>query len=434
MGENGSHEGVRALLPDRSHEHFVELCALSTSETLTVEEWKELQEHLAGCADCRKMKRQYEALVAHTIPELAPDSGHAEIGRAHDPLPPVSAEYALLQRLEAEADPDIPEPSSPPLSIYRDRWGGWRRWGATAALLIATCAIGYWIGLHEGKSADRGAQSPAVAKGHQPTPSHPQIRSAPLSIGSVNMRDNASALEAELRVAQLEAVKLREQKDQLEARLSQEGADLGRGAEERAELDKKLAATQTSLQSLENRLDLATQQSGQETAQFVEQQTHISELSASLHERDQKVAQDEQLLEHDRDIRNLMGARDLYIAEIYDVAKNGETQKPFGRIFYTKGKSLIFYAYDLDQQPGIQRASTFQAWGRIGSDTKHDRNLGIFYRDDINKQRWILKSNDAKALSQIDAVFVTVEPNGKSAKPSGKPLLFTYLRMMPNHP
>jgi hypothetical protein len=233
---------------------------------------------------------------------------------------------------------------------------------------------------------------------------------------------------------QLEAAKLREQKDQLETRLSQQGANLDRGAEERAELDKKLAATQTSLQVLENKLDLATEQNGQETAQFVDQQTHISELSASLRERDQKVAQDEQLLEHDRDIRNLIGARDLYIAEIYDVAKNGDTQKPFGRIFYTKGKSLVFYAYDLDQQRGVKRASTFQAWGRTGSDTKHDRNLGIFYQDDINKQRWILKSNDAKTLSQIDAVFVTVEPNGESAKPSGKPLLFTYLRMTPNHP
>ena len=91
----------------------------------------------------------------------------------------------------------------------------------------------------------------------------------------------------------------------------------------------------------------------------MEQQTHISELRDSLRERDQKVAQDEQLLEHDRDIRNPMGARDLYIAEIYDVAKNGDMQKPFGHVFYTKGKSLVFYAYDLDQQPGLKSASTF---------------------------------------------------------------------------
>jgi hypothetical protein len=47
---------------------------------------------------------------------------------------------------------------------------------------------------------------------------------------------------------------------------------------------------------------------------------------------------------------------------------------------------------------------------RTGSDIKHDRNLGIVYQDDINKQGWTLESNGAKTLTQIDAVFVTVEP------------------------
>jgi hypothetical protein len=46
----------------------------------------------------------------------------------------------------------------------------------------------------------------------------------------------------------------------------------------------------------------------------------------------------------------------------------------------------------------------------------------------------VLKFNDVETISQIDAVFVTVEPKGGSAKPSGKPLLFTYLRLDPNHP
>jgi hypothetical protein len=427
MGENGSHEGVRALSPDRSHEHFVELCALSTSETLTVEEWKELQEHLADCAECRKMKRQYEALVTHTIPDLAPDSGPADTGKEHDPLPPVAAEYALLRRLEGEGESDIPEPSASPLPTYR--WMGRRRWGAVAALLIAACSIGYQAGVQKGKRTNLGLQSAPLAKSGLPK-QNPVFRLTE----SAKTRESVIKLQAELLTAQLEVAKLREQKAQLEQNLSQQGADLDRGTEVRAELDTKLALTQANLETLQNKLDHAAEQNLKETAQFVEQQTRISELSASLRERGQKVAQDEQLLEHDRDIRNLIGARDLYIAEIYDVAKNGDTQKPFGRVFYTKGKSLVFYAYDLDQQPGVKRASTFQAWGRTGSDAKHDRNLGIFYQDDINKQRWILKSNDAKTLSQIDAVFVTVEPNGESKKPSGKPMLFTYLRMTPNHP
>jgi hypothetical protein len=38
------------------------------------------------------------------------------------------------------------------------------------------------------------------------------------------------------------------------------------------------------------------------------------------------------------------------------------------------------------------------------------------------------------SLEDIDAVFVTVEPHGGSQHPSGKQLLFAYLRVSPNHP
>jgi hypothetical protein len=91
--------------------------------------------------------------------------------------------------------------------------------------------------------------------------------------------------------------------------------------------------------------------------------TRVSALSyvqAATKDRLHTVARS--LAQTDHDIWNLMGARDLYIAEIYDVAKNGDTQKPFGRVFYTRGKSLVFYAYDLDQQPGLRQVSTFQVW------------------------------------------------------------------------
>ena len=49
-------------------------------------------------------------------------------------------------------------------------------------------------------------------------------------------------------------------------------------------------------------------------------------------------------------------------------------------------------------------------------------------------QRWVLKADDPRSLEDIDAVFVTVEPNGGSPHPSGKQLLFAYLRVSPNHP
>ena len=155
--------------------------------------------------------------------------------------------------------------------------------------------------------------------------------------------------------------------------------------------------------------------------------------SPRVEDREVALDQKDELLAHDRDIRELMGARDLYVAEVYNVVRNG-TQKPYGRVFYTRGKSLIFYAYDLDQQTAVKNATTFQAWGRRGPDRGQALNLGVFYEDSVSKKRWIVKCDDPKTLAQIDGVFVTIEPNGGSSKPSGKSLLFAYLRVDPNHP
>jgi hypothetical protein len=120
-------------------------------------------------------------------------------------------------------------------------------------------------------------------------------------------------------------------------------------------------------------------------------EAQIKDLNAQLRDREQTIGKQQDLLAHDRDIRDLMGARDLYIAEVYDVARDGATQKPYGRVFYTKGKSLIFYAYDLDQQAGVRNASTFQAWGRRGPEKQQALSLGIFFEDNVAKNRWVLK-------------------------------------------
>jgi hypothetical protein len=93
-----------------------------------------------------------------------------------------------------------------------------------------------------------------------------------------------------------------------------------------------------------------------------------------------------------------------------------------------------FYAFDLDAQPGVQNARSLQAWGRKGPDKEQARNLGIFYEDNASKKRWVLKADDPKSPEDIDAVFVTVEPHGGSQHPSGKQLIFTSLRIIPNHP
>jgi hypothetical protein len=166
-------------------------------------------------------------------------------------------------------------------------------------------------------------------------------------------------------------------------------------------------------------------------------ESKIDELTVASRDQEHRLKDDEQYLASDRDIRELMGARKLYIADVFDVDSGSRTRQPFGRVFYTQNKSLIFYAFDLDHEPGVKNASIFQVWGQRDAelgDKPHPMNLGILYMDSESNRRWALRLDDPKQLAEIDAVFVTVEPRGGSRKPTGKPFLYALLRKEANHP
>jgi hypothetical protein len=163
----------------------------------------------------------------------------------------------------------------------------------------------------------------------------------------------------------------------------------------------------------------------------------ISQLASENKDQERRLNDTDQYLSSDRDIRELMGARKLYIADVFDVDGSSRTKKPFGRVFYTQGKSLIFYAFDLDREPGVVNASTFQVWGQREAPQGQQAsplNLGILYMDNETNRRWVMRFDDPKKLAEIDAVFVTVEPRGGSHKPTNKPFLYALLRNEANHP
>src|SRR5260221_12010772 len=142
----------------------------------------------------------------------------------------------------------------------------------------------------------------------------------------------------------------------------------------------------------------------------------------------------QKLLATDRDIRDILGARSLQMIDVYDVSSEGKFERPFGRIFYTEGKSLIFYAFDLDQQKGLKHGATFQAWGQKGEGKEAAHSLGAFYMDDPSQNRWVLKVDDSKTLSRIDYVFVTDGARKEGVRPKGKPLLSAFLTTAANRP
>jgi hypothetical protein len=412
-----------------SHEEFIALCALSTSGTLTSEELKQLEEHLLQCPSCREIKRQYESVVDQVLPVLATASTkNQEDHGISAPWSLEQAEALLMEKLDA----DRPAPANSPNTSPKGSGLNHLHTYLLAALLLICCDSVLYVVQHRWHHIK--LLSPAQMTAVEPI--HPAVAVN----GPVSAAQDTGRYERE--IAQLRAQLSRRAKeiDQLNAENSQSQkdltartGDLDSSAQQNAALEQQLASAHSDLAALQAKLNLAEKQGTQNASQVAALQNEVANLNVALQQGDREVAEDEGMLAHDRDIRDLIGARNLYIAEIYDVAKTGATKKPFGRVFYTKDKSLIFYGYDLDQQPGIKDTSTFQAWGRSGS-SEHDISLGLFYRDDASKKRWILRCDDANTLARLDAVFVTVEPKGGSVKPTSKPLLFTYLRLEPNHP
>jgi len=438
MVHNGSSQGAW-ILPTDPHQEFRELCALSTTGELTAEDWYRLTQHLAGCADCRKVKAQYERVAEVMIPVLASGAHSGAAEDSEDDLPSdswsiVDAEARLMKSLEDEPAPSRMRPALETTAV--SKWHYIRRLTIAALVVLGIGGGGYRLGMLKGHGPAK-PEAPLIAS-VQPaargSARQSVMSNAHASAGVEVLDDRTAKLEAEIQRSHLELEDVQDQLRELQSELAQRDADLDQLRDDRTNLNQQLAQAQASTQALESKLAAIGNQTAQDTVQSLTLKAQINDLTTAIAGKDSEIAHQQELLQRDSDIRNLISARNLYIAEIYDVDKNDVTQKPFGRVFYTKDKSLIFYGYDLDQQKGIPKDVSFQAWGRRGSGPKGDINLGLLYQDDSNRKRWVLKFNDAKTISQLDALFITIEPQGGSAKPSSKPLLFTYLHLDPNHP
>jgi hypothetical protein len=217
---------------------------------------------------------------------------------------------------------------------------------------------------------------------------------------------------------------------------------------ENAELQNRIRLLQSSLEVLQaSNATLEAEKSGlaervsTTTADLRKSQEEMGRLAARNDELSREslvqvksADRQQKLLATDHDIRDILGARSLHIIDVFDVSSQGEFERPFGRIFYTEGKSLIFYAFDLDQQKGLRRGAVFQAWGQRGVGKEDSRSLGIFYIDDPSQNRWVLKVDDSKALARIDYVFVTDSSRKEGVRPRGRPILSAFLNPTPNHP
>ena len=424
------------------HDEFKELCALAASGSLEPSELPELQAHLKHCEKCREVFRQYQILTTQGVAILA--DAYAE-RQAQVGWDGALARERLLARVRGDRQAARERVSQAPAwvptdIVRRTAWSSFARM-ALAACLILTVAYGaYHLGARTQTRTGASMTPLAVDNGLQRLSDEKKAAdelSATQAKRLAQLRLESSARGQELAQLRSALRALEDHAGELTAAGGQSEAQLRTLSQQRDSLNAQLQALnqayandQTELASLRTERDTAVLQTSS-------LQAKIDDLVARNRDQQRRLEDTGQFLSYDRDIRELMGARKLYITDVFDVDGNSRTQKPFGRVFYTQGKSLIFYAFDLDREPGVVNASAFQVWGQRETpqgEQASPKNLGILYMDNESNRRWVMRFDDPKQLAEIDAVFVTVEPRGGSHKPTSKPFLYALLRNEANHP
>jgi hypothetical protein len=419
------------------HQRFEELAALAHGEALNESEQLELKRHLEVCSSCRQAYDEYALIGGEGMDFLAAAYGVSQETRIWDDR---LARDKLLARIRGTPRPRSSRPAVRLLRFDRTPVSTSVpvRWAVVAACVLAVALGAYKLGGRHGTSSqpplyESAAKVQRLAyeeKTSNELIAQQNVQLSGLQSQVVRDQHEIARLQGDLRAAEAHSAAL-------SATKTGEDEQLRKVSEERDKLAGQLRDAEHSYELVQAELTTLRAEHDRVLLHTASLESKIDELTASARDQERRLTDDEQYLASDRDIRELMGARKLYIADVFDVDSGSRTRKPFGRVFYTENKSLIFYAFDLDRQPGVKNASAFQVWGQRDAETgekNHAMNLGILYMDSESNRRWVLRLDDPKQLAEIDAVFVTVEPQGGSQKPTGKPFLYALLRREANHP
>jgi hypothetical protein len=422
------------------HEHYQELAALAAGGQLSGGEYADFKSHLDDCESCRREFAEYEDMLFNQFPvvELNDRTLRGPNG--------FFSSRAYKERFVAHA-----RANGIPISGNGQRARSW--WedlsevigsplvGAYGAVLIL-CGfaglLGYRIHELQGRqlATDREAEvlqeKIAAVKGQNSTLEKHLSDLSKENVDTTELRTQLTGAKVQYselvaRYARVEA----ELKD-ASSRSQAMRTEMQAGYEREHGLVNKLKETESSLAKVTQ--DFQKLSHSADSARTADTAFHLRDLEIQLADANESLDKAKRLLAADHDIRDLMGARNLHITDVFDVDDRGKTKKPFGRVFYTEGKSLIFYAFDLGKSRNAPLDRAYQVWGFQEAGGDSAQSLGILFQDDLKQNRWVLKFNDAAVLAGIDAMFVTSEPRGGSRKPTGQKILYAYLGAKPNHP
>jgi hypothetical protein len=416
------------------HRYFEELCALATLGDLPPSEGQELETHLAECSECRHLSadflRVHRAVVEPVVQETEAivESSRERVRAA------MWTNIALVDK--GSLNTRVDEPSAFSLSSPSKRGFRSPLWaGAMSVAVAASVMVSFFLGIRYDSGTRAKPHGVSAAKPPAVIPSAPATSSVTTDQSKPNLQDQNVKLAQALKEEQ-------EQSKDLQQRLSSDDRALSQAiaAQEslRETIDQQTSAvkaTQAELDTKKAALEQAQSANSSDGATIAGLQIQVRDLNSRLGTESANLDQERDLLSHGREIRDIIGARNLHIIDVYDTDTKGATRKPFARAFYTEGKSLVYYAYDLPQQRADEGKFSYVAWGENNGKKPSIRKIGILFHDDQTQRRWSLNFSDPQTLREINSVFITLERTDDDlTQPKGKRMLTAYLGTAPNHP
>jgi len=409
------------------HERFEELSALAAIGELSASEFSELNEHLPGCEQCREVYADFCHMASHDMGVLAAGRryGDESIG--------IVDEAGLLQGVLTRArkekivaeNADFPESTSSALPEIQHHWTLPRpllRWAGVAA-----CFAGVAFGAYNFGYRRRTIDHVVTAVASPPKLAREVVQQSAEGTRLQDALAQRASLEAALAQTRQQLAAMEDERKLLLVEISSTKAQIQKDNEDLN--TSKMTAQESEAQLHDLRAKLQEAVAREET-----QSLALNALKQKIHNAEEETNVATASGIQDADARDLFGARDLHIVDVYDVDGSGKTKRTFGRVYYAEKKLLLFYAFDLQAKQNARRTAGFQAWGYRQGDEDKPHNLGLFLMDDPVVSRWVLKVNDTRVLERIDAVFVTLEPPNGSPSPRGRRLLYANLGGPPNHP
>jgi hypothetical protein len=400
------------------HERFEELASLAAIGEISDEEHQEFHRHLEACEKCREILAATSSVAGAAF----------VAGAAVEENPIVESDRQ--QRAREAVAQSLPVVIAATYSETQRRLIG----TGIAAALVLGLGIGSVAGslMARAARATQARTEPSIAGAAETTRESPlpQNEASDLQLAVVDLRKQITEARDENRALREKLVGS-----------DQHGIELESRVDALADQDK---ARDQELEQTRDALNAASVELSQAQSLAASDRTTISSLQLKLADRDEHLKEVADSLDRERDmlsagreVRDIMGARELHIVDVFDTDGKGRTKKPFGRAFYTQGKSLIFYAFDLPTKGTADGKFVYAAWGSNSNKLKDQapHSLGIFYNDDQTQHRWAMKFDDPQVLQEIDTVFITLEPAQNShTAPTSKSILEAYFGTPPNHP